>query len=83
MMIVNEMNESDDPASSTGSDDLRGGDDAEKAFSSDRSKPHTMREAYGFVAYLSTIIIAIFWNLWVFAPDEYLDRLGITYRPRK
>lgn len=78
-----EKDEDLSPSSIIESDDLGGDDDEEKSFSGNRVKPHTLREAYGFVIYLSTILLAIFWTLWIVLPDEYIDRLGITYRPQK
>jgi hypothetical protein len=41
------------------------------------------QEIYGFVGWVSSFIIIIFYFIWAFIPDETLMYLGITYYPSK
>lgn len=40
-------------------------------------------EVYGFVVWLSSLVLGVVYLLWALVPDETLHRLGITYYPDK
>ncbi|PSS36960.1 hypothetical protein PHLCEN_2v1176 [Hermanssonia centrifuga] len=40
-------------------------------------------EFYGFVAWISTYLLFIFFLLWAILPDEYINSIGISWYPSR
>mmetsp|Transcript_19052 Transcript_19052/g.53336 ORF Transcript_19052/g.53336 Transcript_19052/m.53336 type:complete len:135 (-) Transcript_19052:3-407(-) len=40
-------------------------------------------EVYSFVSFVASILAAVAWLVWAYAPDEVLAALGVTYYPDK
>ena len=49
------------------------------------SEEHRSRapEFYGFVAWTSTYLLFVLYILWAILPDQYIERIGITWYPNR